>query len=482
MIKTLKLIADTKDIPFQREYSAIFRFAYERYYENIIVTSKVDGKTIKQDTKIYALVAEMWRTDQELLAVAEPTWLVKGGNIRKIGGKLLKTNKELVDRINSREQKNIGSWMAWNAILDAKAQCKAHKSQEKTKQRTHKVVWGGKDVKKAYDAGNITKEAYKNFKLRPIVIQGQKQSESNRLFDFSRLCDGVLVFMPDKYTNIEINFTAGANQQVELAYLVDNIGKIPIQVQLKNGQVCLAFEQELAPAQKKIKDRIGGIDLNPNYIGFTIVDFKEGKEELVKTICFKFSNKTRRNDAKRRYETIQIAHAITKLANHYRCSEISLEELTMGAKNTGKGKNFNRLCNNQWNRTLFQWNIKKLGSKFGIEVKEVLAAYSSTIGNILHSDLPDPCAAAWEIARRAKFQFIEKLCMYPDTNFSQVPVLNLWKKQGIELDYDSWSGLHKQIKSAKLKYRTLLSDFNYAVQDFCSSTSGITVFSNFSLC
>jgi IS605 OrfB family transposase len=426
MQKTLKLLADVQNIPFQMEFSAIFRYAYERWSE------KYSEPMIR--------------------------WLVKN------------------------RWPEINCWLSQNAILVARQEYKAHEAQIKTGQRKKKVVWGGSDARKKYLNKEITKEEYKKTRLRPVILQGETNQDSNRSFDFSKLKDNILIYKPNKDTRIEYNFITGKNQDKEIEYLLNNIGKTPIQVLLKDDQICLTYEQEKELISTKIQDRILGIDMNPNYIGISIVDFKNNTETLVKAKCFRMSSGTRKDDEKRNYETIQIAHQIIKLAKHYRCSEIAIEELTMGATDAKKGRNFNRLCNNEWNRTSFQWIIKKLSDKNNIILKEVNCRYSSTIGNILHRNLPDPCAAGFEIARRGKFQYVKKLCMWPLVDFSQIEILNLWKKQGIDLTKSiNWKALHLGLKNSKLKYRVSLDELASSVEDFCCKNTGVTIFSNFSI-
>ena len=422
MQKTLKLRADVNNIPFQREYSAIFRFTYER-------------------------------------------WI----------GKF--TEKQIRSEVKARWP-DINCWIAQCAIKDAKTQYTAHSA---SKQRPDKVIWGTKKLFDKRQRGEITNAEFKKARLRPVIIQGEALNKSNRLFDFSKLYENILIFKPNKHTRIEYNFYSSKNQNEEIQNLINNIGIMPIQVLLKDGWICFSYEQEKSPSIT-IKDRILGIDMNPSNVGSTIIDFKNNQETLIKSNIYKISKETRTNDNKRNHETIQLAHAIIKLARHYRCSEIALEKLTMGSSNAGLGRNFNRLCNNEWNRELFQWNIRKLCDKYGIICKEVNCAYSSTIGNILHRNLPDSCAAAWEIARRSKYQYVKELCMYPLINFSKIGILNHWKKDDIDLTRCiNWRDLHNKLKSSGLKYRVELCKLLCSYLDFCCKQSGITILSNFSI-
>ena len=428
MSKTLKVAANVpSSIPFQKEYSAIFRFAYERWGEN-------------------------------------------------------KTEVQIRYEVKSRWKKTVNCWIAQNAIKTAKQEYDAHQAQLATGQRKKKVIWGGRKNFEKRTKDEISKAEYDKARLRPVIIQGEVQYDSNRLFDFSKLKDNIIIYKPNRRTKVEYSFITGKNQDKEIQYLINNIGVIPIQVLLKEGQICFIYDQEKAPITKNIKDRILGIDMNTSNMGATIVDFKNGKEILVKTNIFKISKATRKNDSKRNHETKEIAHNIIKMARHYRCSEVSMEELTMGAVDVGLGKNFNRLCNNEWNRELFQWTIKKLCDKYNIKCKMINCAYSSTIGNILHRDLPDPCAAAWEIARRGKYQYVKELCMYPKVDFSKIDILNRWKKEGVDLTKSiDWKELHDKLKDSGLKYRVALESLKSSVRDFCCMKTGIIIYSNFSI-
>jgi IS605 OrfB family transposase len=434
MIITLKLLTPIIMLPYQLQYSAIFRFSYERTSEGL------------NQKDIRALVKERWSNPK------------------------------------SDNEDSVNSWIAQCAIVDAQSQHAAHQSQFKSGQRKNiRVIWGGKGNLRKRSQGKLSSSEWHQLRLRPMELQGEAAHKSNRLFDFSRLSDNILIYKPNKHIRIEIPFHVNSNQRKQIQYLINNIGLIPIQVQLKRGQICLSFEQEKSSTINKLSCRISyrilGIDQNPNYIGISIIDFKDGKEHLVTSKVYSWSKNSRVDDNKRDHETKEISHDIIRLAKHYRVSEIGIEDLKMGSRDAKKGRNFNRLVNNQWNRELFQWTISKLSDQSGIEVSKVNCAYSSTIGNLLHADLPDPCAAAWEIARRAHCKYKKSLCMFPPLKLEQIKPLNQWKKDGFDLtNITSWVDLHNSIKNAKLKYRVQLSSVTSAVSRFSSTKSGILLY------
>ena len=104
-----------------------------------------------------------------------------------------------------------------------------------------------------------------------------------------------------------------------------------------------------------------------------------------------------------------------------------------------------------------------LCSTYGVELIEVIAAYSSIIGNFVHGgdNTPDMVAASIEIARRAYKKF-EKGWFQPKfvENERLKHVLgNQWKEE-LGLGYQSWKGLSGKIKESKLKYRFQLNPLN----------------------
>ena len=416
---TLKLNTPIIQYTFQSEYSAVFRYAYKRINE---------GNNQKQ---IRALIKNIY---------------------------------------------NINSWLTQCAILDAQAQYDSHKSLG-----ISKPIWGTKSNFKKRSIGKLSRNDWKESRLRPMNIQGEAIKKSNRLFDFSKLIDNIILYKPTKETKIEIPVRFSKNQLIQKQYLLSIIGKKPISVQLKKGQICLSYEQDKLPKTDRLNYRVLGIDMNPNYIGISIIDYKDNKEKLVTSRIYKWSDEARTNDNKRDHETKEIAHSIIKYANRYKVSTIGIENLTMGSKDNKKGRNFNKLVNNEWNRNNFEWLITKLCDTNNIILNNVNCAYSSTIGNILHPELPDAAAAAWEISRRAKYIYQKTLCMYPIFDIDDNRIRNRWKKDVFEtfIGCENWVALHNQIKTAKLKYRNQLDSYVSAVRDLKSIKSGIRIYTNF---
>ena len=45
---------------------------------------------------------------------------------------------------------------------------------------------------------------------------------------------------------------------------------------------------------------------------------------------------------KRKYEVIQIAYQLVKMANHYRCKIFGMEDLTIASSDKSRGRKFNK--------------------------------------------------------------------------------------------------------------------------------------------
>jgi len=164
------------------------------------------------------------------------------------------------------------------------------------------------------------------------------------------------------------------------------------------------------------------LDLNPNYIGWSIVDWKsENQFNVIKSGIYSIKDLNDKDfnlkglhyssdskeriylSNKRNYETLQIAKNIINKAIYYKCQIISIEDLKINSDDKNKGKKFNKLVNNLWNRNALVNNLTKRCNIFNIKLIKVKPEYSSFIGNFLYRslNLPDMILASIELGRRA---------------------------------------------------------------------------------
>ena len=261
------------------------------------------------------------------------------------------------------------------------------------------------------------------------------------------------------------------NNLIRLQELVDN-KKITITVSLTKSHIYLTFdESKILDCNFKDlkKNRVLGIDMNPNYIGMSILEFgKDDNFKILNKQVFDLTKltqtsgksssdkKTKYLTNKRHHEIIQIAHDIVKLVDYWKCDKVVIEDLNIKSSDKGHGKYFNRLCNNVWNINLFVNKLKSLSLLCNFSLVEVNPCYSSFIGNIVfgNENTPDMVAASIEIARRGYKKF-QKSWFYPSIKDERID--EQWKQTLSR--FDTWKSAFQEIKKSKVKYRFLLQDY-----------------------
>ena len=181
---------------------------------------------------------------------------------------------------------------------------------------------------------------------------------------------------------------------------------------------------------KKKKDRYCALDLNPNYIGYSIIDWKSSNEwRLIESGVYSLKqindlyNKIKGTSSsdetkiylnnKRRHEVIEVSKNLIDKCCYFKVENFVIEDLNFNNSKLSSDKDYNRLCRNQWIRNSFINNLKKRCSIFEINFMEVLPQYSSFVGNIMFRSFnrPDMVNASIELSRRGyefKHQYVLK--------------------------------------------------------------------------
>jgi IS605 OrfB family transposase len=373
--------------------------------------------------------------------------------------------KEIREKVNPLFKNNC--WFNQCAIKVGQQLFKKHKDKH--------IIFGGKRLLINYLKKLINKDEYSKAKLLPINIQGEACKKGNRLFNFN-LVNSKLELKLSKENHQEIEFyKPSKNLYTELSKIQELIEnkQLTLTVSLNNDYVWLTFDEALLNIQERFKDlkinRVLGIDLNPNYIGLSVLEFNQNDEfkvvhkQIFNLSALNITSKRSSSDAsskyltrKRKFELIQVCYEINKLMNYWKCSKLVIEDLNIKPSDKGFGKTFNRLCNNVWNRNLVVNKLKMMSVIYGYELIEVNPVYSSFIGNLLYGseNCPDMIASSIEIARRGYKKF-SKGWFYPIFNIEHLN--EQWKQtlNGIE----DWKSAFREIKKSKLKYRFQLNEF-----------------------
>ena len=334
-----------------------------------------------------------------------------------------------------------------------------------------------------YDPMKISKETYKKHKLNPISSIGESQFYGNRKFKLNK--DLTILFKPSNKLHFTLQLNYGQNQKNILCNLLQlSLYKsISLSYKLDNEYIYISYDESLLNKPYKhnsISNRILAIDMNPNYIGWSIVDWKSSSEFNVinsgvystKQFSDEYKNLNKLGNVssddlsriylnnKRSYETVKIAQNIISKAIYYKCQIISIEDLNIKSKDKDKGKNYNALCNNHWLRNVFVNQLIKLTNLYKIQLLKVKPEYSSFIGNFLYRSLqlPDMVLSSIEIGRRGyefynqyitKTKNIKKNIIQPDIN----DFINFYKMSleelNIEFNKNDLIKLYNFIKSKK---------------------------------
>jgi predicted transposase len=349
-----------------------------------------------------------------------------------------------------------------------------------------KVIFGGKKGFLDKKFGRQTQEA-KDFlakRNRWLYSQGRESFKGNRKFNFD-LENGKVVFKPSRDVKIPIEFLVTSKNEREMlsrAQFLASHKQTPITVSLSSDYIIFQVDEAIMQKptnEPNIPNRIMAMDTNPNFLGVTILDFKDDKNFSVvfkKVFDLRKLNKCSQN--KIDHETFEMAQFVAKTAKHYRCEIVGYEDLTIKSKDHKKGRAYNKLVNNTWKRRKFFGNLCKWLNIYGVKSQAIAPAYSSFIGQIQNPDEPDMIAAALEIARRTyifnrvfirKDAFLDKSkdCPHDGATFSSIVfpeflVTSLptrWKEMAETKRLVSWKTLYSGIKKSKKSYRLFFDDW-----------------------
>ena len=373
--------------------------------------------------------------------------------------------------------------------------------------KKQKIIFGGKKNYFQRLKNNISKEQFKLKRLSPIYSIGEvvnKSVKGNRKFHIEQDLENIL-FKPNKLTKINLQLI-GLNKRKQILsklYQKQERKEIKIAYKLDLEYIYIIFEEtDIYNYETKfIKNRVLSLDLNPNYIGWSIVDWKsEAEFNVIKSGVysikklndkdFNLKNKGYNSDSKERkyisdkrnFETIQIVKNIVDKSIYYKCQIISIEDLNIKTSDKELGKRFNKLVNNSWCRNTFVNNLTKRCNIHNIKLLKVKPEYSSFIGNFLYRslNLPDMILASIEIGRRgyefynqyiSKVKDIKKNIVKPDLSMFNKLYLKSLEEFKLQPIYKDLIELYYFFKKSKLKYRLSIDKFNLQFSSFYSGTS-----------
>ena len=364
------------------------------------------------------------------------------------------------------------------------------------------LIFGGKKNFIQRCKNKITKEEFLNKRLSKLFILGEANQHGNRMVVINEDIES-FTFKPTKKDKIILSINGRYKRYktvLNKLYHLQQDKEISITYQLDNEYIYLTYDETLLNQfvdYKPVKNRIFAIDLNPNYVGWSVVDWKNSsKFEIIKSGVISIKNindidfglEFKSSDSKERiyinnkriFETYEISKLLVNIAKHYKCEVFGLEELNIKSKDADKGKHFNKLVNNVWNRNKLVNNIKKRCNVYNIKVMLAKPNYSSFIGNFLFRDLklPDMTLASIEIGRRCyefKTQYIDKTkdkrknIILPDVNDFKDRYIKSLEEFNIPGEIKDLVGVYYFLKKSKSRYRLSLDELNHLKFSRCFS-------------
>ena len=383
----------------------------------------------------------------------------------------------------------LSSWFVQSSIREAISICKSLESRN-----GQSLIFGGKNLFKKRCKHQISKEEFKLKRLSPLYSIGTSgktcSTKGNVKFYLKQNLSSIL-FKPERNLHIELrlpNLKQNYKKILSKLFILQERKAIPISYKLDLDYVYIIFDEErLYQEYKSIKqkeNRILGIDLNPNYIGWSIIDwFSEtefkiihkgiyslkslnDKDNSLDQLGLDSSSKERKHISnKREFEVYEISKNLINIALKYQVSLVSVEDLSsLRPKDSKKGKKLNRLINNQWNRTKLRLNIEKRCKIYKIKFHKIKPEYSSFIGNILYRnlELPDPILSSIEIGRRG-WEFLQqyinktkdktKNIIFPSIEKFNEVICKSLEEFGVTESFKSWKEMFEWFKDSKVWYR-----------------------------
>ena len=374
------------------------------------------------------------------------------------------------------------SWLRQSCVKDASFLLK----NEET------VLFGGKHLYYDLLRHNISKEEFRERRLVTLCSIGEARSNGNRLFRLSEDCYSI-IFSPVAKNKIKLNLIGVGNRikALQKLYTHQQLKDIPITYKLDKKFVYISFDESILQKDlvKPIQNRIFSIDMNPNYVGWSVLNWKSSDEFKIvnsgvislkninviehnlKELKLPSTSKERKYlNNKRQHETLEVSKFLVNIAKHYRCECFGVEDLSIKSKHSKQGKSFNKLVNNNWCRNRLINNLRKRCNIYGIKFVEISPQYSSIIGNLAYRsfELPDMVLSSIEISRRCyefNLQYLKKVkdktknVIFPKLTNSLIDkVKHSLEEVKCFVDFVSWKQITSELKKSKLRYRFPLDE------------------------
>ena len=202
----------------------------------------------------------------------------------------------------------------------------------------------------------ITKEKYKESRNLGLFSEGEVNPKGNRLFKID-IKNQQIIYKRSRNEHISLFIKEKLSDKrkriLESLYLTMENKVSPISFRIKDDNLYISYNESVVESYRKFKDlkqnRILGLDLNPNYIGLSILEFnKQDEFKVIHKRVFDLGELNEQSTNKVKFELQQIDNEILNLCKHYHVSKLAIEDLKFKKSNKFWSKKLNKLCKNKF--------------------------------------------------------------------------------------------------------------------------------------
>jgi len=434
---------------FINQYSSVIRYTYNRIIKDNVTSLSELENIVK---------TKMLNIDE-----LDASW------IKTAVKKAVELNSTRIATTKAKEKERLDK-----EKLDKKTPIKKSLKPKKPRRaiefiRDKKVYFGGR--------GNFFKRKYNKIdeldKSIPFDMVGScSDKNGNRKAELNVINDNEIIFKPKSGIKQSIKLKLSKNEFKLLSRLELECkeNKKYFNIKLDKENVYISFDESRLKQEKKsqIKNRILGIDLNPNWIGYSIQDFKKQSIMIYKNII-SLEKLNKLSTEKKNHEIYEIVKHIIHECIHYQVNMVGIEKLSINSKEYNKGRKYNKLLNNDWNRNDFVNNLTKWLNINNIKTITVNPAYTSFMGQIDNPNDYDSVAASLEIGHRT-FLVSRGVSIKDYINDRKINNDEMqstrWKKMVVDQLFGTYIDLYKFFKKKKFlsSYRFLFHDNGFSLR------------------
>ncbi|MGG5890623.1 hypothetical protein ACLF3G_26290 [Falsiroseomonas sp. HC035] len=356
-------------------------------------------------------------------------------------------------------QRILDAWSLHCATLEGRDLRKARPDE--------RMIFGSRRHFERRQAGLISRDEWRAHRLRPFCTRGDRLYLGNRHFRLSPDASHCRFTIYGREVVLDLPaMTGNAGVILRQAAALAAAKAINVTFRIDASHLHITIDPQDLPNHSEwrrpipaLPGRAFGIDLNPDWVGISVVENTGNVLSLDETRVLDHALVQLRLDRKASSEQVREALAalcgrIIDTARHQRAGVIAIESGLGKLRSGGRNRALNwRL--NAWARTILVHMLTRKARLAGLKVVEVWSGYSTTIGNLAFA-LRDACAAATEIARRGLAAGNKNKELLPA--LSDEVLSRLRKDEGVPTaampqQPKGWGELHRAIKAAKLGVR-----------------------------